>query len=162
MADSELYKAVLRKTMDLCSRREQCVLDIREKTEAWGAGASETERIISTLIAENFINEERYAAAFVKDKFNYNKWGRIKIAGHLRVKQIPGEIIKQALGSIDNELYVSTLKVMIENHRRSVKAKNKYDLKAKLLRFGLSRGFESSLLYEILNNIDSTTTLEQG
>jgi regulatory protein len=103
---------------------------------------------------ENFINEERYSTAFVKDKFNYNKWGKVKIAAHLRTKNIPGEIIKTSLDTIDKELYKNTLKDLISHHRRSVKYKNNYDLKSKLLRYGLSKGFESNLLYDILNDIE--------
>jgi regulatory protein len=92
--------------------------------------------------------------AFVKDKFNYNKWGKIKIALHLKAKNIPGDIIGKAFDTIDNDLYLKTLSDLISVHRRSVKSKHPYDLKAKLLRYGLSKGFESSLLYDILNDIE--------
>jgi regulatory protein len=124
----------------------------------WGVGNDDSEKIISILVKENFINESRYATAFVKDKFNYNKWGKIKIAAHLRIKHIPSDIIKSALDSIDNVLYAKLLKELIARHRRSVKAKNQYDLKAKLLRYGLSKGFESSLLYDLLNDPEDWKT----
>jgi regulatory protein len=68
------------------------------------------------------------------------------------LKKIPGEIIKNALDSIDNDTYRKTIEDLISGHRRSVKAKNQYDLKGKLLRYGLSKGFESDLLYDILSN----------
>jgi regulatory protein len=151
MAESALYKTALSKAMSQCSKRELCCSEIETRLEAWGVSAPEIMKITDTLISENFLNEERYAAAFVRDKFNYNKWGKIKIASHLRVKKIPSAIISLSLELIDNEAYINTLKTLIESHRRSVKAKNQYDLKAKLLRFGLSRGFESSLLYDIIN-----------
>jgi regulatory protein len=122
--------------------------------QLWGVGKNDSEKIIGILIKENFINESRYAIAFVKDKFNYNKWGKVKIAVHLRVKKLPPDIISSALDSIDNELYTKLLNELIANHRRTVKAKNQYDLKAKLLRYGLSKGFESSLLYDILNDLE--------
>ncbi len=154
MADSPLYKAALSKAMRQCSQREFCASDIEARLETWGVPESDCQKILSTLIKENFINEERYARAFAKDKFNYNRWGKIKIAAHLRAKRISSAIISTALESVDNELYVNTLKSLIESHRRSVKAKNPYEMKAKLLRFGLSRGFESSLLYDLLNKPD--------
>ena len=154
MSDNLLYKTALSKAMALCSRRELCADDIISKLEAWGVSINDTERIISELIKDNFINEERYARAFVRDKFLYNKWGKLKITSHLRVKKIPAGIIKTAMDSIDNEIYLKTLNDLITSHKRTVKSKNKYDLKAKLLRYGLSKGFESQLLYEILNNID--------
>jgi regulatory protein len=154
MDESSLYRTALLKAMGICSRREFCVSDIETRLESWGVSNSDSQKIVGTLINENFINEERYSHAFVKDKFKYNGWGKIKIAAHLRTKRIPSDIISSALESVDNELYINTLKSLIESHRRSVKAKNSYEIKSRLLRFGLSRGFESSLLYNILNTLD--------
>jgi regulatory protein len=151
MAESNIYKAALNKSMAQCSRREYCCDDIRNKLISWGVTANDSEKIVSNLIKENFINEHRFASAYVKDKFIYNKWGKLKIASHLKQKNIPVNIVKEALDSIDYDVYTKVLKELISNHRRSVKSKNQYDLKAKLLRYGLSKGFESSLLYDILN-----------
>jgi regulatory protein len=151
MAENLLYKTALSRSMSLCSGREYCCDDIRNKLYQWGISESESDEIIKSLIKENFINELRFASAFVKDKFRYNKWGRIKIGIHLKAKNISSDIIKSALSEIDPEIYTGTLKGIITAHRRTVKAKNQYDLKAKILRHALSKGFESSLVYEILN-----------
>lgn len=153
MSEMLLYKTALNKAMAQCSKREFCKSDIRVKLEQWGIDGSDKDRIIEELEKENFINEERFAKAFVRDKFNYNKWGKIKIASLLKLKMISGNVLKEALDSIDNEVYIKTLNELITSHKKSVKSKNKYDLKAKLLRYGLSKGFESYLLYEILNQI---------
>jgi regulatory protein len=152
MAEETLYKASLSKTMALCSRREYCPEDIRIKLQSWGVSDDDAGRVIDVLINENFLNENRYAEAFVKDKFNYNKWGKVKINAHLKMKKIPTGIIRNALGCIDDELYRKTLIDLIEFHRRTIKAKNQYDLKGKLLRYGLSKGFESELLYNIISH----------
>ncbi len=154
MSEPVLYKTALAKAMNLCSQREMCASEIESKLESWGISGSDTGKIISLLIKENFISEVRFASAFARDKFKYNKWGKIKIAAHLRSKKISSASISTGLESIDNDLYINTLKSLIESHRRSVKAKNQYDLKAKLIRYGLSKGFESSLLYDILNLTD--------
>jgi len=154
MAESNKYQAALSRAMMLCSQREYCIDDIRSKLRSWGVVDNESDRVISTLIKENFINEVRYAEAFVRDKFRHNKWGRVKIAAHLRTKQLPAEVIKSALDSIDDKLYSETMREIIFSHRRSVKARNQYDLKGKLLRYGLSKGFESNLLYDLLNDSD--------
>jgi regulatory protein len=151
MAENLLYKTALNKAMAQCSKREYCCDDIRAKLKQWGVHDSDSDKIINTLIKENFINELRFASAFVKDKFRYNKWGKIKIGMHLKSKNISSDIIKSALNEIDPEIYTGTLKGIITAHRRTVKAKNQYDLKAKILRHALSKGFESSLVYEILN-----------
>jgi regulatory protein len=151
MSENALFKTALNKAMALCSQREYCTRDIQDKLRSWGIGTIDIEKIIDLLKKENFINEERFAKAFVKDKFNYNKWGKVKISSQLRAKQIPGNIIKSALDSIDHEVYTRVINDLITSHRKSVKAKNQYDLKAKLLRYGLSKGFESSILHDILN-----------
>jgi regulatory protein len=152
MTENKLYEASLSKAMMLCSQREYCTDDFRSKLRQWGVSETDIAKIINSLIKENFINEKRYAEAFVRDKFKYNKWGKVKLAAHLKAKQIPSEIVKSALDSIDNELYMKSMKEIVSSHRRSVKAKNQYDLKGKLLRFGLSKGFESNLLYDLLND----------
>lgn len=154
MGDNELYKSSLNKAMTLCASREYCISDIVTKLRLWGVSENNLSRIVAKLINDNFINEERYAGGFVKDKFTYNKWGRMKISYQLRAKQISPEIIDKALNSIDNNLYINTLRDLLSTHRRQIKAKNQYDLKAKLLRFGLSRGFESNLLYDLLNETE--------
>jgi len=154
MSENALFNTALNKAMGECSRREFCILEMRNKIESWGIASDDIDRIISLLIKDNFINEKRYAQAFVRDKFNYNKWGKVKLAAHLRMKSIQGDIIGQALDSIDNEAYVKFLRDLISGHRRFIKAKNHYDLKAKLLRYGLSKGFESNLIYDILNDLE--------
>lgn len=154
MAETELFRTALGKAMDLCSRREYCSEDIRIRFQSWGLEEKAIEKILDTLKQEKFIDEKRYTAAFVKDKFFNNKWGKVKISAHLRAKFLPSELIQAALDSIDDESYVNTLKSLISLHRKSVRAKNQYDLKGKLYRFGISRGFESSLLYELLNEQD--------
>jgi regulatory protein len=150
MAETTLYKTSLNKSMALCSRREYCISDILAKLDSWGVGKDDAGRIIKNLLKEKFIDEERYATAFVKDKFRYNKWGKIRIGLILKMKGIPADIIKLALESIEYEDYRRMLEDLISSHRRKIKAKNQYDLKAKLMRFGLSKGFESPLIYEIL------------
>ena len=154
MSEKALFKIALEKAMAQCSRREYCSDDIRNKLSLWGVDNDDIGKILRILISDNFINEPRYATAFVRDKFKYNKWGKVKISAHLRGKKVPQDIIRSALDSIDNDLYIKLLRELIEAHRKSVKAENQYDLKAKLLRYGLSKGFESSLLYDILNEIE--------
>ena len=153
-SERALYKIGLDKAMAQCSKREFCIEEVRNKLSLWGLNNEDTDKVLKTLVKEKFIDESRYSAAFVRDKFKYNKWGRVKIAAHLRSKKIPDETISEALKSIDNDQYVKFLTGLLEGHRRTVKAKNKYDLKSKLLHYGLSKGFESNLLYDILNELD--------
>jgi regulatory protein len=154
MPESELFKTILNKAMALCASREYCPRDMAAKLNAWGMDDKQCAKIIELLKKDNFINEERYAIGFVKDKFNYNKWGKLKISAHLKAKKLPGDLIVKALNTIDNDRYRQMLVNLLASHRRSVKAKNQYDLNAKLMRYGLSKGFESSLLYDLLNEME--------
>ncbi len=151
MGNDNRYMIALNKAMASCSRREHCSQDIRNRLLMWGVSNSDADKIIRTLVKDNFINDSRFALAFVKDRFKYNKWGRVKIAAHLKMKGIASDIINPALNSIDNDEYISLLKDILKVRRKSVKAKNQYDLRAKLLRYGQSKGFEGSILYDILN-----------
>ena len=148
----DLHKAALSRAMALCSKSEYCISDIQAKLNKWGIGEKEAGKIVSALVKERFLDEKRYAGIFVRDKLKFNKWGKIKIAAHLRMKNIPSGIIKEALESIDNEQYVGMLKNLLSEHRRHIKAKNQYDLKGKLLRYGQSKGFENGLLFDLINN----------
>jgi regulatory protein len=151
MGDKERYNLLLKKAMAHCAGKECCLSDIGQKLASWSADGEETKKILNYLVKEKFIDEERYANAFVKDKFRYNKWGRIKIGAALKQKKIPSVLISGAFEYIDDNAYREALETIISSHRRTVKAKNQYELKGKLLRYGLSKGFESNLLYEILN-----------
>ncbi|HLN56799.1 MAG TPA: regulatory protein RecX [Bacteroidales bacterium] len=150
MSESPLFRTALSKAMKLCSGREFCKKDIREKASSWGVSQDDSEKIITLLVSEKFIDEHRYATAYVRDKFNYNKWGKVKIAAGLKMKGIPHETIREAIDSLDVDKYRQCLGDLINSQRKRVKSKNLYDLKGKLMRYGLSKGFESSLLYEIL------------
>jgi regulatory protein len=154
MSETDLNKSALSRAMALCSRHEYCIDDIRTKLQAWGVGDNDREKILITLVKENFINEIRYSDIFVSEKFRFNKWGKVKITAHLKSKKIPSEIIKNSIDSIDYELYIQALKDILSEHRKHIKAKNQYDLKGKLLRYGLSKGFESTLLYDLLNDFE--------
>jgi regulatory protein len=151
MADRERYNVLLKKAMAYCAGRECCRSEMGLKLNSWSADEEESEKILTQLVKEKFIDEDRYASAFVRDKFRYNKWGRVKIGAALRQKKIPSDIISRAFEGIDETAYREALETIISSHRRTVKSKNQYDLKGKLLRYGLSKGFESHLLYDILN-----------
>jgi regulatory protein len=90
----------------------------------------------------------------VKDKFRNNKWGRIKIGSALKMKRIPEEMIRNAMESINDEEYNNLLKSILAKQKKTIKAKNQFDLKGKLLRHCLAKGFESHLVYDLLNETE--------
>jgi len=95
MTENVQFKTALTKAMRICSQRELCVSDVETKLELWGVAKLDVRKILDTLLKENFINEERYAKAFVKDKFSYNKWGKIKIASHLKKNEYHRQPLSQ-------------------------------------------------------------------
>jgi regulatory protein len=154
MTENNLTNTALKKAMSLCARREYCSEDIRVKLDSWGINNPDADNIISRLIRENFINDKRYAEAFVKDKYHHNKWGKVKIASQLRAKRIASEVIDSVLATVDEDQYRQAIRDILASHRKFIKAKNQFDLKGKLMRFGLSKGFESHILYDILNDLE--------
>jgi len=145
------YSSALSKMQFICSRQEKCCSDIRKKLENWTLSYDDQDKIIQSLIDDKFLDEKRYTGFYVRDKYKFNKWGRIKISHHLKQKQIPECIIMEAFDSISEELYEENLVEILSSKMRSTREEDPYKLKAKLYRFAQSRGFESNL---ILSNID--------
>jgi regulatory protein len=145
---------LLQRAQQLCSAREYCISEITAKIGQWGENDTEiTESVIGKLIAEKFIDEDRYCRAFAMDHFKYQHWGKVKISAALRIRKLPATAIAAGLEAIDNEEYLATLGELLKTHRRSVKAKNNWDLRGKLVRFALGKGFESQTVYEAVNSL---------
>jgi len=125
-----------------CSRAEHCCSEVSEKLDKWGVSSDEKKRILKRLVVEKYLDEGRYCHFFIHDKLKCNKWGRNKIAQALWMKKIPPEISAPLLAEIDEEEYHSILRGLLESKRRTLNARNKYELNGKLIRFALSRGFE--------------------
>ena len=137
----------------LCSRSEKCVSEIQEKLKLWGLSAEESEPVVKQLIAEKYLDNERFARAYVKDKFRFNHWGKQKIAHMLRAKKISPEILELAFEEIVEDDYSEDLRKLLLEKEKSIKAKDKYDKRNKLMRFALGRGFESGKIYTVLKEL---------
>ena len=130
-----------------CSRSEHCSSEVLEKLKLWGLQEEEAIPVIEKLTKEKYIDDERFARAYVKDKFRFNHWGKQKIAFMLRAKNISPEIQELAFEEIQEEKYSDELQRLLTDKERSIKAKDKYDKRNKLMRFALGRGFESAEIY---------------
>jgi len=137
----------------LCSRSEHCTSEIQEKLKTWGLSSEDSEPVLEKLIAEKYLDDERFARAYVKDKFRFNHWGKQKIAYMLRAKNIPSEILELAFEEIEDEGYSDELRKILTDKEKSVKAKDKYDKRNKLMRFAMGRGFESSQISAVLKEL---------
>ena len=154
MAEKSEKEALLLRAMRECSAREYCISDISSLLERWGAHDSEAkEWIINRLITEKFIDEHRYSRAFVIDHFKHSHWGRVKITMGLRGKRVDPAAIASGLEAIDDGEYLTLLVKILQEQRKKIRAKNRLDLKGKLLRHALGKGFESHLVYDAVSAV---------
>lgn len=135
----------------LCAQAEHCQQEMRDKMRRWGLDETVQNRIIDRLIKERYVDDERYARAFVKDKIRYNKWGRRKVQQALWMKRIDADIQQQVLDEIDEKEYLDVLRPLLRQKRKTIKAENDYELNRKLLRFALSRGFGFDIIRQCLD-----------
>lgn len=154
-ADEQMeYNAALKRAAALCSKQEQCSSHIREKLKTWNVSDDDAEKIIELLKKEKFLDDQRYATFYVRDKFRFNGWGKIKMAVMLRQKGIPDVIVDEALNQIDQERYFQLCRKLISDKSATLKETNLFKRKGKLFRFAAQRGFESDLIHRILNMED--------
>lgn len=139
----------LSRLADLCSRGEHCAGELHEKMRRWGmADEDARNRVVGYLTEHKYIDEERFARAFVHDKLEYNHWGRRKIEQALRMKRVADNIIAAALDELPTEDYEEKLRPLLAQKRRSIKAKDERELTMKLIRFAMGRGYT----YEQIRN----------
>jgi regulatory protein len=150
------YEEALSYSMDLCSRQEKCSSEIREKLARFKLPGDRIEKVLKVLKKEGFIDETRYAGMFVRDKLRINRWGRVKIRYMLTAKQIPEVIIAEAIADIDDRHYREILEEELTKKRRQMKKVDHWTVRNKLARFGQQRGFESGLIFQVLDEMDKS------
>lgn len=136
------YTEALSAAAGYCSMAEHCISEVVEKVRRFELTPDEQSKLIKRLVDEGYLNESRYVKAFVKDKFRFGKWGRIKIRYALRQKGIPVFLLEEGMAEIQEEDYLELLTDLLRQKKRSTKANSPYELRGKLLRFAAGRGFE--------------------
>ena len=131
------YEMALQRLTALCASAEHCEYEMTEKMRKWEVDESDRERIMEYLRKAKFVDDERYARAFVKDKIKYNKWGRRKVEQGLWAKHIAEDIRQRVLDEVDESQYKSVLTDLLKSKRRSIKAANDYEMNRKLIKFAL-------------------------
>jgi len=136
-----------------CAYQERCHKEVEQKLYDLKMIPEAKEKIILHLLQHNFLNEERFAKAFVRGKFSIKKWGRIKIINELKLKNISTYNIKSALQEINEEDYYSTLRKIAIKKLKLLKEPNTFKKKNKLTTFLISKGYEFELVYKIVNTL---------
>ena len=146
----------------LCAQAEHCQWEMLEKMRRWELDDEAQARVMQRLVSERYVDDERYARAFVKDKVRYNKWGRRKVEQALWQKHIDEDIRQRVLDEVDDDEYLAVLKPLLQQKRRSTKAANDYELNQKLMRFALGRGFTFDIIRQCLDleDLDNLDDLE--
>jgi regulatory protein len=141
---------VLDKMAKYCAYQERCVKDVRDKLKTFDIPEEEKQKILAYLLDNRFVNDERFAKAFVRGKINQSGWGLNKIRFHLMQKGIDKAIIDEALQAYDEDAYRQRLIELLQSKAKTIKAANDFEKKRKLAAFALQRGFEASLVWEVL------------
>jgi regulatory protein len=142
------------KAESYCAYQERSQHEVRNKLYEWGLHERDVEQIISELIGENFLNEERFALAYTLGKFRIKNWGKIKIKQGLKLKRIPDKMIVKSLKAIDPDDYLATLQRLIEKKASLVKENDPYKNRYLLSRYAASKGYEQDLISDILRGDD--------
>ncbi len=139
--------------MRLCSRSEKCISDARRLLRGWGVADSDAEAIVRRLVEERFIDEYRYASALVRDKVSMSGWGIHKIRAALAAKGVGRQAVEQALSAIDREQDAGRLRLRMERKFRSLGRVASYENRAKIIRYGLSLGYDYGDVIEAADTI---------
>ena len=145
---------VLDKMAKYCAYQERCVKDVRDKLKTYDILQEDREKILDYLLDNRFVNDERFAKSFVRGKINQSGWGMNKIRFHLIQKGIAKEIIDEALQQTDEEVYRQRLIDILKTKSKTVKSETDFERKRKLAAFAMQKGFEGSLVWEVLKELD--------
>lgn len=135
----------------LCAQAEHCEYEMQENMRRWEIADDAQARVMQRLITERYVDDERFARAFANDKVKYNKWGRRKVEQAMWLKHIAEDIRQRVLDSIDDEEYIAILRPLLQQKRRSVKARNDYELRQKLIKFAIGRGFTMDIIKQCIS-----------
>jgi len=137
----------------LCAYQERCSQELDRKMRQWGLDQEDRDALLADLITNNFLNEERFAEAYVSGKVKIKRWGKIKIRQHLKQKAISDYSIKKALEAIEDAIYFGNLEHLAERKYVSLKGPDDYNKKVKLYRYLSGKGYETEYVREFADKL---------
>jgi len=138
------------KAESYCAYQERSQYEVRNTLYEWGLHQKDVEEIISELIDQNFLNEERFSIAYTLGKFRIKGWGKLKIKQGLKLKGVPDKLIAKSLNSIDLDDYLSKLGELLEKKSKTITEKDPFKRRYLLSRYAAGKGYESELISELL------------
>lgn len=155
----EIYNDVHRKAESYCAFQERSQQEVRDKLYDWGLHKNQVEQIITELILDNFLNEERFAFAYAGGKHRIKKWGRFKIKQGLRMKAVSDPLIVTALAQLDPDEYLENLRGILLKKNTQIKEVNDFKRYQKLVNFAMMRGYEVDLIQDVLKEVLNSNDL---
>ncbi len=144
-------KETTEKIQSFCALQDRCQWEVENKMRQWGVEEYIIENIVTDLILEKFIDEQRFSESFCRGKFRIKRWGKIKIKNELTLRKISFSCIQKGLEQITDKEYYSVLKELYEKKKSSIKDKNQFIKKGKIVKYLQQKGFESNLIWELIN-----------
>ena len=144
----------LAKLQKFCAYQDRCHQEVRTKLITLGIYGDDLEQIIVELIADNFLNEERFARSYARGKFRMRRWGRVRILNELKFRKITDYCIRNAMTEIEEEDYLETLIEILEKKKRQIKEKDTFIANNKIAKYAISRGFETGLVWDTVKNLE--------
>jgi regulatory protein len=155
MKDVFSIKEAIQKIEHFCAYQERCHEEVVEKLRSMKMYPEEIDQIMVHLLSENFLNEERFACSFARGKHRIKHWGKIRITNELKMRKINQTLINIALKEIEPEEYINTFEELAERHWRSIFENNILKKRKKFCDYMLRRGFESSLIYDKVRELEN-------
>ena len=153
MQNNKIYnvKEATEKIKAYCIIQDRCQWEVKTKMKEWGVDEKVIENILTDLILEQFVDEQRFSESFCVGKFKIKKWGKLKIKNKLKNKKISDNCIEKGLSQIDDMEYMEVLKECYTKKRDSIKDTNQFIRKGKISKYLQQKGFESNLIWELIN-----------
>lgn len=156
MKDVFSIKEAKQKIEFFCAYQERCHEEVVSKLRSMKMDFGEIDQIMVHLLAENFLNEERFACSFARGKHRIKHWGKIRITNELKFRNISQTIINTALKEITPEEYLETFHALAERNWDSILEKNTLKKRKKFCDYILRRGFESNLVYDKVKELENS------
>jgi regulatory protein len=145
------FQIALEKASKYCAYQERCQWDVERKLNEWNVDTEIQDEVVANLITEGFLNEERFSKAYTQGKVNIKRWGKYKVRNELKARQISNYSIEKAFQEIDEEIYLSNLRNLIEAKRHSMIGNSEFEIKMKLIRYLISKGYETELINKYID-----------
>ena len=153
MQNNKVYtvKEATERIQSYCAIQDRCQWEVERKMKEWGVSEIIIENILTNLILEKFVDEQRFSESFCRGKFRIKRWGKVKIKNELKIKKISKNCIDKGLLQIENKEYLEVLKYLYIKKRNSLKDTNQFIRKGKIAKHLQQKGFESNMIWELIN-----------